>query len=229
MLQAAGMTAIFAYCFYDSGWACLAYLLVLPVSLKRMRVQLGKKRREVLKVQFQGAVQALAAALAAGYSAENAVKEARRDLQLQELEQSDMVRELAAMERKLDANQTIEEVLQDFAKRSGIEEAQLFAEVFAVGKRSGTDLIALMKDTARTLSETMETEREIQLTLAARKYEQKVMSVMPVAIVLYLRVGCPGFLEPLYHNVAGICVATGALGVYAAAWVLGQKILEIEV
>lgn len=228
-LEAAALTGIVALCFYNSFWTGLGFPLVLIWHLRERRTGLARKRREKLKLQFRDAVQGIAAALTAGYSAENALREARRDLELMYAVDVDMVQELAAMQRKLDANQTIESVMQDFARRSGIEEAQTFAEIFAVGKRSGGDLIGIMKDTARTISETVETERQVDAVLASRRYEQKIMNKIPFAMILYLRVGCSGFLDPMYGNVLGICVMTVCLGLYLGAWQLGRRLLEIEV
>ena len=133
------------------------------------------------------------------------------------------------MERKLDANQTIEAAVEDFAKRSGLPEAQTFGEIFAVGKRSGGDLIGIMQDTADTITQMIETERQASMALASRKYEQKVMNLVPFAMILYLRIGCPGFLDPLYGNLVGVCVMTASLGIYLAAWHMGKKLLNIEV
>ena len=191
--------------------------------------RLAEERRKRLKLQFKDAVQSMAAALAAGYSAENAVREARKDLKLVYPESADMVQELAAMQRKLDANQTVEEAIRDFAARSGMEEAEMFAEIFATGKRNGGDLIAVMKDTARTITQTVDTERQVASVLASRRYEQRIMNVIPFAMILYLRLGCPGFLDPVYGNAAGICVMTGCLGLYLTARYLGRRMLEIEI
>ena len=146
-----------------------------------------------------------------------------------ETENADMVQELAAMQRRMDSNQTLEEAMRDFAERSGIPEAETFAEIFTVGKRSGGDLIEIMEDTARTIAQTVETERAIAATLASRRYEQKIMNGIPFVIVLYLRIGCPGFMDPVYGNIVGVCVMTGCLLLYLGAWYLGRRMLEIEV
>lgn len=228
-LEALALTGIVALCFYNSFWALSIYPAVF-LWLRRERGQaLGEKRRRELKLQFKDAVQGIAAALAAGYSAENAFREARKDLQLIYVRNTDMVQELSAMERKLDANQTIEAAVEDFAKRSGLPEAQTFGEIFAVGKRSGGDLIGIMQDTADTITQMIETERQASMALASRKYEQKVMNLVPFAMILYLRIGCPGFLDPLYGNLVGVCVMTASLGIYLAAWHMGKALLNIEV
>ena len=69
----------------------------------------------------------------------------------------------------------------------------------------------------------------IAATLASRRYEQKIMNGIPFVIVLYLRIGCPGFMDPVYGNNVGVCVMTGCLLLYLGAWYLGRRMLEIEV
>lgn len=228
-LEAAALTGIIALCFYNSPWAMCAFPAVLLWLLREKGQVLGEKRRKELKLQFKDAVQGIAAALAAGYSAENAFREARKDLQLIYDEKTDMVQELSAIERKLDTNQTVEAAVEDFARRSGLSEAETFGEIFAVGKRSGGDLIGIMQDTADTITQMIETERQASIALASRRYEQKVMNLVPFAMVLYLRLGCPGFLDPLYGNPVGVCVMTVSLGIYLAAWHMGKRLLKIEV
>ena len=227
--EAAALTGIVALCFYNSFWVLAAYPLVAFWYFREKKEQLASKRRKELQLQFKDAVQGMAAALAAGYSPENAVREARKELCLIYPESADMIQELSAVQRKLDANQTIEEAVQDFAFRSGLEEAETFAETFAVGKRSGGDLIAIMKDTARTISQTVDTERQVASVLASRRYEQKIMNVIPFAMILYLRFGCPGFLDPVYGNEAGILAMTACLALYLAAGYLSRRMLEIEI
>ncbi len=228
-LEAMALTAAVSVCFYNSIWGCLAMPLVFAAVLRERKKALCEKRRKALKLQFKDAVQGIAAALAAGYSAENALGEAHKDLSVMYSADTDMVQELAAMLRRLDANQTIEAVLQDFADRSGMEEAETFAEIFAAAKRGGGDLIGIMNDTARTISETVETERQMAAAVASRQYEQNIMNWIPFVMIVYLRLGCPGFLDPLYQNAAGACIMTVCLGVYAGAWYLGRQLLRIEV
>ena len=228
-LEAAFLTGVIAFCFYNSLWALVLWPAVFFWYLREKRRTLLAKRKSVLKGQFKDAVQGMAAALAAGYSVENAVREAAKDLRMLYAENADMVQELAAMQRRLDSNQTLESSIGDFAARSGLPEAETFAEIFAVGKRSGGDLIGILEDTARTIAQTVETERAIEGTLASRRYEQRIMNGIPFVIVLYLRTGCPGFMDPVYGNAVGVCVMTGCFILYLAAWYLGKRMLEIEV
>lgn len=228
-VEAGVLTGVVGFCFYNSPVALFLYPLVFIFYLRHKKEARIRQRKGELKLQFKDAVQAIAAALRAGYSVENAVAEAGRDLTRMYSREADMVQELAAMQRKMEGGQTIECVMENFGERSGIEEAETFAEIFAVGKRNGGNLIGIMNDTARTIAQTVETERSVAASLGSRRYEQRIMNAIPFAMLLYLRVGSRGFLDPLYGNPVGILIMTLCLAVYLGAWKLGQRLLEIEV
>ena len=128
----------------------------------------------------------------------------------------------------LQMNQTLEGLLEDFAEREGLEDAVSFAEVFREGKRSGGNLVQIMEDTVNVIEEKEAVSREVEVLLAGRRYEQRVMAAVPAGMLLYLRLGSPGYLDSLYHSLAGICVMTLALALYAAGICWGGRILEAE-
>ena len=72
------------------------------------------------------------------------------------------------------------------------------------------------------------TEEEIDALIAAKAFEQKIMSLMPACIILYMRVSFHGFIETLYGNLFGVIVMTACLALYAAAFLWGKKIVSIE-
>ena len=72
-------------------------------------------------------------------------------------------------------------------------------------------------------------KKEIEATLAAKKSEQMIMSLMPAGIIMYLQMTSPGFLSVLYGNPFGIAAMSICLVIYATAYWLGRKIVDIEV
>ena len=107
--------------------------------------------------------------------------------------------------------------------------AAAFAEVFSAARRSGGDLAAIVRSAADTIGAKIEVTEEIEASLAARKSEQQIMSLMPCLILLYLRIASPGFLDVLYGNVAGACVMTCALAVYLLCVRAGNRIVEVGI
>ena len=79
------------------------------------------------------------------------------------------------------------------------------------------------------LGDKTDVKKEIDATIAAKKSEQTIMSLMPAGIILYLQISSPGFLDVLYGNPFGICAMTVCLGIYGTAYWLGRRIVDIEV
>lgn len=87
----------------------------------------------------------------------------------------------------------------------------------------------IIRRSAEAIGNKIEVKQEIRMLLSSKKYEQRIMNLIPFLIVAYLQITSPGFFDVLYHNPAGILVMTGALAVYLAAYLLSCKIVEIEV
>ena len=104
-----------------------------------------------------------------------------------------------------------------------------FATVFTSAKRSGGDLIAIINHTVTQLGDKIAVKREIDIILAAKKYEFRIMCLIPYAMIMYMQLSFPEFMSSLYGNAVGIGVMTGCLGTYAAAYMLGAKLIRIEV
>ncbi|MGN0359952.1 MAG: type II secretion system F family protein [Hominisplanchenecus sp.] len=217
-----------SFLFYRS-W--IPFALFLPgflLFLKLKREEQRKKRIRRLGSQFLTGMQAVSNALAAGYSVENAFGEALKDLQ-KAYGNNLIVTEFSVIVTQLSLGRTLESLLEELAARSGEEDIKSFAEVFAAAKRSGGDLISIIRNTVSSISQKEETRQEIQVCIAAKKLEQNVMSVVPLFILAYVGAASPGFLDVMYHNVTGIAIMSICLVIYFLAWMLGRRIVEIEV
>jgi tight adherence protein B len=103
-----------------------------------------------------------------------------------------------------------------------------FSEVFAFAKRSGGNFVTIIEGTTEHMRAKYETEREIQVLVASRKMEQKIMNVIPMLILAYLKVTSMDFLDILYGNAAGAIFMTGCLLAYGGAILLAERILRIK-
>ena len=65
----------------------------------------------------------------AGYSIENAWREAKKDVIQQYGMESDMAVEMRQMIHQMDCNVPLEQLLEDFAERSRIEDVEQFAGI----------------------------------------------------------------------------------------------------
>ena len=103
-----------------------------------------------------------------------------------------------------------------------------FAELFGIVKRSGGQLSTVVQSTASRLSEAFRVEEQIRTATQSKRFEQRIMSVMPIAVLLYVRFGSPDLLDPLYSTVFGRVMMSACLISYAGAIFLAGRILNIR-
>ena len=217
------------YLFYQSVWI-LPFLLPVPFFyLKWKNKQKIRDRKRKLNYQFKDALNAMSVAVQAGYSVENAVSACTRDLERLYTKEDDILREFHYIESQQRVSVPVEELFLDLGNRCQVEDVENFAAVFYTAKRTGGDMQNVLQKVARMLGDKIDVKREIETTLAAKKTEQLIMSLMPTGIILYLQLTSPGFLSVLYGNVFGVCAMTVCLGIYAGAWWMGRRIVDIEV
>lgn len=229
VLEGACVVAMIGYFFYRSWLACLFLLPVFVLFMRERKRELAKKRRQELSLQFKDLVLALSANVKAGYSIENALRESYRDVELLYGADSPICLEVRHMLRGLQNNVILEKLLYDLGMRSRLPDIMQFADVFLIAKRSGGNLTEILEKTAGVIEQKIETDKEIQLMIGARKMEQKIMNTVPFLIIFYIGTTSQGFFDVLYHNLIGAVVMTVCLLFYGTAYLLSKRIVEIEV
>ena len=224
-----GILTVISYFFYRSIWAFFLFLPYLFFYFRKKKQEIQEQQAEFLKYQFKDGIMAVSAALNAGYSVENAFREGRKDLALLYGKEEPIMREFLRIIRGLDANERLEKLLFDFSKRSGLEEVESFAEIFATAKEAGGDFSVIIRTTAERITARVEVKREIKTMVAAKNFEQKIMSLVPFLIMFYIDLTSPGFFNELYGNMLGVTVMTACLGVYLLSRYLAGRIMRIDV
>lgn len=221
--------ALASYLFYSSVISFFCMLPYLYIYAKKEKKRLCRLRLEQLRREFRDGVQALQAALDTGYSVENAFVESCRDLAMLYPDGGYMITEFRYIVQGIRMNKTVEELLGDLADRSGLEEIHNFAEVFAIAKKSGGDLLIILRSTAQTIREKIEVENEIASMMAGKKLEQRIMNVIPFGILAYVRLTSGDFLDVMYGNPLGIGIMSVCLVCYLLAIKLAERIGDVEV
>lgn len=218
-----------AYIFYRNMASCLLFLPVGMLYPFYKKKELLERRKEELRIQFKEAILILSSSLTAGYAIENAFTASIEELtQLYGLEGM-ITQEFSYIAHQLRMSRTVEQLLTDFANRSGIEEIQSFAEIFSVSKRSRGELVSVVNHVVHVIGDKIQVKEDILTMTAEKKLEQKVMNAMPFLIVLYIDFSSPGFFAQMYETVAGRIVMTACLSIYVAACFLSGWIMKIEV
>lgn len=222
----AAVTGMLAFFFYRSLWAVPALSPIGVFFYCSICRKKEERHKEELTAQFRECILSVATSLQAGYSAENAFVECGNDMKLMYGENAPICRELGIIRRGLHINITLEELLQDFAGRSGCKEINQFAQIFSLAKRNGGNMAAIIRNSAALIGKQIELRQELQTLLSGKKMELNIMKAMPFGILFYISMGNPGYFDMLYHNFAGVAIMTGCLAAYLAACALGDRMLE---
>ena len=229
ILISIGITAVISFVFYRSFWGFIvwpgSYLIVKGFIRKQDKWQ----RRQQLREHFMNGMQVLNTSLQAGLSMENAWREVEKETLLLYGKNSEFYWEIKKMNQTVEYNMPIERLFLEFAQRSGIEEIMRFAEMFDYGKRSGGDWKKIIDNTVFRMCEQYETQKEIEVMLAGKKIEQKVMNLIPIGMLAFLQISAWDYVQILYHNVLGVLCITICLVIYILAIWMSEKIMEIKV
>ena len=229
VLEAAGILLFLSWFFYKTP-AAMLFLSPLGIPLmKRRLVKNRDKKKEELAAQFKEAVNSVLMALRAGYSAENAFREAYHEMEFLFGESSVICRELYRIDRGLDNHIPLERLLQEFADRCEVEEILEFAEVFAIAKRSGGNMSEILARTISMIQSRIDVEAEIRVMLSEKVLEQRIMNAVPFLIIFYIEISSKGFFDVLYGNLTGVLIMSACLCVYLFAFRLSKRIMAIRI
>lgn len=228
---------IAAIVIFSIGFMCyhnvILSLVLALASLKwpEMRVkQKIAKRHSELNVQFKDMLYSLSSSLSAGKSVETGLKECLQDLKIiYPDEDTYIIREISYIVRGIEMNETIENMFEQFAERAHNEDIDNFVDIFKTCKRTGGDMVQVIKTTSQTIGEKIEIKQEINTMISGKKFEFKALMIMPVFLILLLSVSSADYMEPVFTTFVGHAVMTVAIVLFAVAYFVGNKIMTIEI
>lgn len=210
----------------------LALLLTIPAykAPKLWQSRQINRQRTLLKLHFKQALYSLSSSMSAGRSVENAFREAAKDLELlYPGGSSDMIRELEVITTRLEYGEPIESALLNFGSRAKVEDIDNFINVFVTCKRTGGDLIEVIRRTSTIIGEKMDIQQDISVMIAQKKFESNILLATPFVFILFMNFSAPDFMAPLYGTPLGIILASVGLGLLGlSAWLI-QRFMKIQI
>lgn len=219
--------AVVAGVFFRNGVVAAAAgaVLIIPAQKFYRNYMLQKRQRNLL-MQFKDLLESLATSYSAGQNTQMAFQDAKTDMISIHGEKSDIVEEVDIIINGMANNLTPEVLLSNFAQRSGLDDVASFANVFEVVNRQGSNLKQVISDSREIINDKIEIEMEIATMLQGNKNELNIMMVMPLVIELSLRgLGTSENGVDFFINM-GLKIA--CLAVFAAAYMMGRKIVDIK-
>ena len=226
-LLAVGIGFIVVYMFFRLiPMAVLAgVLLIVPVQ-NLYQDGRRKKRQQNLLLQFKDFLESLASSYSAGQNSQGAFYDARSDMESIYGEGADIVREVELIIEGIANNITPETMLTNFAQRSGLDDVESFASVFEVSNRQGSNLGQVISDSREIINGKIEIEMEIETMLQGNKNELNIMIIMPLVIVASL--SGLGTMTIASNTPLNVAVKLICIGVFAASYLMGRKLVDIK-
>lgn len=219
---------VVAYLFYGTVWAAFVLFPLAVLIFKQRKRKIIEKKKQEMEIQFKDMLVSLSDALKTGYSVHNALKESYKDMVSVYGQESYICRELRLMISKIKINVSEEEVFHEFAKRTQLGNAVLFSRIFLVAKRTGGNMTDVIRSVTDDIVLKENANEEIIVSITEKRLEQKIMTGIPILLILYVKVMSPGFLDIMYETIAGRVVMTACIIAYVAAYIWAQNIVRID-
>ena len=141
-------------------------------------------------------------------------------------EHADIVKETRTIMLGMANNILVEDLVFNFAKRSGLEDVESFSGIFESCNKYGGDLKQAIGDTRKIINDKIEVEMEIKTMVAEKENELNIMMVMPLVIMLAL--SGMGSMSAVSNTPVNIIAKIVVLGIFFASYKIGRKILDIK-
>ncbi|MCI8465288.1 MAG: hypothetical protein HFI63_05465 [Lachnospiraceae bacterium] len=201
----------------------LAGKLFIPVRRKAIT----SKRQKELGRQFRDMLDALTTSLGAGKNVNDSFFSVYEDLKVQYDSDAFILKELEVIISGIHNNVDIEEVLEDFGKRSANDDILSFANVFRISYRKGGNIKDIIRNTHSILSDKMEIAEDIETLVTSNKMEQNIMIGMPIMLIAVIKMMSPEFAAN-FVKPTGILSTTVSLAIFVVAYFIGKAVLDIK-
>ncbi len=216
------------YLFYHQ-WLMALVLSTGGLLVPRFwRKHMLQRRRAALNLHFKQALYSLSSSLSAGRSVENGFREAISDLRMLDPDaENDLITELSIICARLEYGEPIEDALRDFSRRASMEDITNFADVFITCKRTGGDLVEVIRRTSSIIGEKLDIQQEIAVLVAQKKFESKALLAAPILMLVFMNLTSGDYMKPMFGGM-GMVISTFALLGLAGCLLWIIKIMNIK-
>lgn len=202
----------------------IAGRLFVPMRVK----SIISKRRNELNHQFRDMLEALTTSLGAGKNVTDSFLSVYEDMKVQYDADAYILKELEIIISGIHNNVAIEDVLEDFGKRSDIDDIKSFANVFKISYRKGGNIKDIIRNTHSILNDKMEIAEDIETLVTSNKMEQNIMVVMPIVLIGVIKMMSPEFAAN-FVTPTGIISTTISIVIFVMAYFIGKTVLDIKI
>ncbi|NLD19177.1 MAG: hypothetical protein GX663_02880 [Clostridiales bacterium] len=219
-----------SFLFYHNVMVSLISGVLIYYCIPLVKKHLAAKRMLSLNGQFKDMLYSLSASVAAGRQMAEALVEAEDSLSLMYGRQEPIMKELRHMKVNIVENKLSDkQLLMDLAFRSKSEDINNFVQVYVTCRSMGGNLEKIIGHTTEVLTDKMNIEREIKAVTSQKKLEGRIISLMPLVMLLMMNILSASYIAPLYETWGGRLIMTVSLAAMGYGVYLMEKLSNVEV
>lgn len=222
---------VFSLVFFRSFMSAVLVTFISALYPRYIIVSRERKLKSLLNYQLRDALNALSSSLKAGSSLTNALIRTYQDLNRIYLNTKNkpIVDEFLIITYELELMIPVEEVLINFKERNKLEDITDFVNVTLMTKEKGGNLNEVIQRVAEIITDRIEIEQEINTLVAGKKMEAKVLTILPILLVVLLSLMSPEYMAPMYDSSLGRVLMIISTIMLVVNYFIGKKIINIDV
>lgn len=193
---------------------------ILPdIFLNKIKNDKKKKINE----QLPEALSILSNGLRAGFSFNQSMAIVAKEIQ------SPIKEEFSKIVRDNSLGMTLEQSLDDFAKRNDDKDIDMLVSALIIQKKVGGNLAELLDNIVETVRDRVRIRGELRTITAQGRMSAIVVSLLPFGVAIMLLIVSPDYIMALFRNPIGIAMVVIALALQAVGMFIIMKIASVEV
>ena len=182
-----------------------------------------KKRGIKLNNQLPEALNIISNGLRAGLSFSQAVSIAGKDLD------SPISDEFTKIIRDNTLGKSMDDSLMDFTRRTDDEDVDMFVTAMIIQRQVGGNLAEILDTISSTIRERVRIKGEVRTLTAQSKLSAAIISILPIAIALFLAILNPSYIGKLFTSTLGLIMVGGAVGMMMLGIFIMMKLVNLDV
>lgn len=229
-LKYGGAFFIIGYLFYKSTLVSTLFFLY-SISYKKYYLKnIKEKNKYILLLQFRDFLYSVSTSISAGRQMEEAIYDARNNLELIYDEKDIIIQELNKIINGMEQSKlSCGQLINKFALRSDLNEIKDFSDIYTTCRDTGADINKAVLKTCEKLIDKNSLKKELESALSQKKYETNILISMPLLILGLLNLVSPDYLTPLYTTFSGRVIMSAALLGMIVSWLMIGKITNIKI
>lgn len=205
--------------FFISFFYLFLILLLVGATVVFYLQRKAAKRLEQLDKQLPLVLKYLSSGLAAGYSLFQALKYTANSLP------EPMQKEIATTVEQISLGLSVEDAFANLSLRVPLPEAKLIFLTILIHKKTGGNLVAILKQTQAVLEERQKLKNELQTQTAQVRFSSTVVGALPFIVFFFMLLTDPTYVLPLVQTQLGQIMLGLALLAEVSGYLLIKRLM----